>query len=232
MLATATDSLGDTASTAVVLLATIVSGAFSVNIDGWCGAAVALFILYAGIRSSKETLSMLLGQQPDPELVKSIKQTVLSHHEVVGVHDLMIHDYGPGSLIISLHAEVPGDQDVYRLHDALDRIEMELRDKFECEPTIHMDPIETNNTAVAQMRMFIAKTVREVNAVYRIHDFRMVIGPTHKNLIFDLVIPLECKETPASIKNEVGRHVKAEKPDCYCVIKIEYGYVTDGQENT
>lgn len=231
MQATATDSLSDTVSTLVVLLATGAASVFSVNIDGWFGALVALFILYAGIRSSKETLSMLLGHQPSPDLVKAIEQTVLSHREVIGIHDLMIHEYGPGSLIISLHAEMPGDQDVFRLHDTLDRIEMELRDKYGCEPTIHMDPIETNDSAVTQMRMFVAQTVREVNASYQIHDFRMVTGPTHKNLIFDLVIPLECRAMPSEIRNEVSRRVKAEKPDCYCVIKIEYAYVTDKQEN-
>lgn len=140
MRATATDSLSDAIATSFVLLAILVMRFTGVNVDGWCGVAVACFILFAGYSAARETLSPLLGNPPDPELVQKIHQIVMSHPEIVGMHDLIVHDYGPGRIMVSLHGEVQGDGDIFALHDKIDLIERELSEKLGCEATIHMDP--------------------------------------------------------------------------------------------
>ena len=141
MAATATDSLSDAAATTVVLLAMLFLALTGINIDGYCGILVAVFILAAGIGAAKETVSPLLGQAPDPEFVKEIKELVMQHEEVLGIHDMAVHDYGPGRVMVSLHAEVSGDGNIYELHDLIDRIERELKEKLHCETVIHMDQV-------------------------------------------------------------------------------------------
>lgn len=145
MAATATDSLSDAAATTVVLLAMLFLAVTGINIDGYCGILVAVFILAAGIGAAKETVSPLLGQAPDPEFVKEIKELVMQHEEVLGIHDMAVHDYGPGRVMVSLHAEVSGDGNIYELHDLIDQIERELKEKLHCETVIHMDPIDVGN---------------------------------------------------------------------------------------
>ena len=148
MKATAIDSLSDAVATSVVLLAMLVLKFTGLNVDGWCGAMVALFILYAGYSAAKDTLSPLLGQPPEEELISQIRDITLSHQEIVGIHDLVVHDYGPGRLMISLHGEVPGDGNIFELHDVIDQAEKELKDKLGCDAVIHMDPIATDDEEV------------------------------------------------------------------------------------
>lgn len=177
MQATATDSLSDAIATTVVLLSMGINWLFKVNIDGWAGLAVAVFILFAGYSAARDTLSPLLGQAPDPVLVQNIEGVVLSHPEIVGIHDLIVHDYGPGRLMVSLHAEVEGSGNIFHLHDAIDSAEMEIKERFGCLATIHMDPIEANDTEVSLMRHAVAEKLRELDGAISIHDFRMCPAP-------------------------------------------------------
>ena len=191
MLATMTDSLGDAIATAAVLICTILSRATDLNLDGYCGIAVSLMIFLAGIRSAKETISPLLGQAPDEEFVKTIEQTVLANPSVAGIHDLIVHDYGPGRKIISLHAEVPANADIWQAHDMIDNIERTLLAQTGCITVIHMDPIVTDDDLALRLRAEITEEVKELHPKITIHDFRVVPGPTHTNVIFDAVLPFD-----------------------------------------
>ena len=221
MRATAADSLSDCAATAVVLLSMGVSRLTAVNIDGWAGLAVALFILWTGIGAARDTLSPLLGQAPSPEFVREITDTVLAHPEVLGIHDLIVHDYGPGRQIISLHAEVDGKKDVFATHDVIDNIERELRARFGCVATIHMDPIETDNTAVDALRAKTVALAKTLDPAVTIHDFRVVPGPSHTNLIFDAVIPRHLGLGDSEAAERLRELVAAELPGCCAVVTID-----------
>lgn len=225
MKATAADSLSDTIATTVVLITMIISHFTSMNLDGFGGILVAIFILYAGYSSAKDTLSPLLGQIPDAELVDNIKKIVMSHNTIHGIHDLVVHDYGPGRLMISLHAEVPGDGDIYELHDLIDCIEEELRTNLSCEAVIHMDPVSVNNKEVDEMKEKVLKQIHEFDAGLSIHDFRMVKGPTHTNLIFDAVIPADYKMNNKDVKRELEQIISNNIPNCNAVIKIDISYI-------
>lgn len=225
MKATAADSLSDTIATTVVLITMIISHFTSLNLDGFGGILVALFILYAGYSSAKDTLSPLLGQVPDAELVDNINKIVMSHNTIHGIHDLVVHDYGPGRLMISLHAEVPGDGDIYELHDLIDCIEEELRTNLSCEAVIHMDPVSVNNKEVDEMKKKVLKQIHEFDADLSIHDFRMVKGPTHTNLIFDAVIPADYKMNNKDVKRELEQIISNNIPNCNAVIKIDISYI-------
>lgn len=225
MKATATDSLSDTIATTVVLVAMLVMRFVGINIDGICGVFVALFILYAGYSAAKDTLDPLLGLAPDKEFVKRIQDIVLAHEEVQGIHDMMVHDYGPGRRLVSLHAEVPGDYDIFQIHDVIDHIERELNEKLSCEAVIHMDPIETNNEEVAKMKRIMEEKVKEIDAQMTIHDFRMVSGPTHTNLIFDAVMPYELKMSKNEVRQEIERIVENLEGNYFAVVQIDQSYV-------
>ena len=225
MQATAADSLSDSIATAVVLLSMGVSYFFKVNIDGYAGLLVALFILYAGYNAAKDTISPLLGQAPGREFVKNIEEIVNAHPEVVGIHDLVVHDYGPGRIMVSLHAEVRGDGDIFALHDAIDSAETELKNKLGCIATIHMDPIEADNTEVSQMRAAVAEKLKELDDVISIHDFRMVPGPTHTNLIFDAVVPADYKKSDEELAASIRQQIHQTWPDRYAVVSIDHSYI-------
>ncbi len=225
MKATATDSLSDAVATTVVLLSMLIMMFTHVNVDGYCGVLVAVFILFAGYGAAKDTLSPLLGVKPEPEFVQKIKDIVMSNEYVVGIHDLIVHDYGPGRLIISLHAEVPGDENIYKLHDAIDCIESELDKKLGCLSVIHMDPIESNNEVVVNMRKNIENIVNNLDSSLTIHDFRMVTGDTHTNLIFDVVTPQEYIMSDDDVRKMVQDKITEKYPNYYAVIKIEKAYV-------
>ena len=154
---------------------------------------VAVFILKAGWGAAKDTINPLLGASPDPELVHAIREVVLSHPQVVGMHDLIIHDYGPGRRLCSFHAEVPQDADILEAHDAIDHIEREIQQKFGIETTAHMDPIATDDESVNRLREQVAALARAVEPEMTIHDFRVTKGPQHTNLIFDVVVPHRCR---------------------------------------
>lgn len=225
MAATATDSLSDAAATTVVLLAMLFLAVTGINIDGYCGILVAVFILAAGIGAAKETVSPLLGQAPDPEFVKEIKELVMQHEEVLGIHDMAVHDYGPGRVMVSLHAEVSGDGNIYELHDLIDRIERELKEKLHCETVIHMDPIDVGNEKTVEMKEEMVKLVKAIDERLTIHDFRMVTGTTHHNMIFDVVIPADFKLPQEELKDIIQKKVWEKWPDYYVVIDVDTAYV-------
>ena len=225
MKATATDSLSDSLATTAVLAATLIAHFFHVNIDGWVGLAVACFILYAGYNAARDTVSPLLGQAPDPELVRSIEQAVLAFDPIVSIHDMVVHDYGPGRMMISLHAEVPADGDLVELHDTIDLAEQALKEQFQCDAVIHMDPIVTNDETVLHMRAKMAQLVQIIDPRITIHDFRMVAGPTHTNLIFDALVPANCKASDQELQKEIAALVHATWPSYYAVVDIDRSFV-------
>lgn len=191
--ATAVDSLSDCISTTVVLIATVVGHYTDVQIDGFCGVAVGILIFVAGINAARETLSPLLGEAPDPEFVDQIEAIVMNFDKesVIGIHDLIVHDYGPGRRIISLHAEVPAEGNMMSLHDVIDNLEMKLREELGCLTTIHMDPVVTTDERVTELKERCVELVKEVGEILSLHDFRVVFGDTHTNMIFDVVVPFE-----------------------------------------
>ena len=226
MKATAADSLSDSISTAAVLAATLIAHFFSVNIDGWVGVAVACFILYAGYNAARDTIDPLLGQAPDPELVTDVEKTVLSFPPIQSIHDMIVHDYGPGRLMISLHAEVPADGDLLEMHDTIDLVEQTLREKFHCDAVIHMDPIVTNDEQVLKMRSKMHQLVQVIDKRITVHDFRMVTGPTHTNLIFDVACPFDVKQTDADIKRQVEEIVDLLDGNYNAVVTVDRIYAS------
>lgn len=225
MQATATDSLSDVVATSAVLAGTLIGHFAHVSIDGWIGVVVAAFILRAGWEAAKDTLNPLLGTAPDPELVKAIQELVLSHEQVVGMHDLVIHDYGPGRRMCSFHAEVPEGEDLMAAHDAIDHIEREIQQKFGIETTAHMDPIATGDSAVVQLRDQVRELVRAVDPDMSIHDFRVTRGPLHSNLIFDVVVPHRCRRSDEEIRRSIIESVRQAVPGCYVVLQLDRSYV-------
>ena len=223
MEATAADSRGDVAATSLVLISGLVGAATNLRIDGWCGLLVAAFIFYGGVRAAMDTMNPLLGQPPSPEFVKAVEDLVLSYPEIIGIHDLIVHDYGPGRVMISLHAEVPADGDFLVLHDVVDTVEHRLGEAMHCQATIHMDPI-VNDEQTNEMRAAVAQLVQQIDPRITIHDFRMVRGHTHTNLIFDAQIPFDLKLSD----RDVARRIKAlvqQMGSYYAVVQVEKSYV-------
>ncbi len=222
MRATATDSLSDVCATTVVLIATIVGATTGLHIDGYCGLLVAIFIFYVGINAAKETLNPLLGQPPAKEFVERIENLVMNYPEVIGIHDLIVHDYGPGRQMISLHAEVPAEGDILELHDVIDNIERELRSELRCDAVIHMDPVVTTDEKINHLKESVFQIVKKLDESISMHDFRVVIGPTHTNLIFDVVVPYEYRLSDEQIKTSIERTVKEQFGEEYfCVINVD-----------
>ncbi len=225
MAATAMDSLSDVVATSAVLLGAVVGALTGVSIDGWVGVLVALFILRAGWEAAKDTIDPLLGQTPDRDLVREIEQTILAHPEVVGIHDLIIHDYGPGRSMMSFHAEVPMNADIMEAHDVIDHIERELKEKFGIETSAHMDPIATEDEGVNRTRLWVAQQVKELDERLTIHDFRMTAGPHHTNLIFDVVAPHNFPMEDEALAAAIQQRIQAHDPHCYAVIQVDHAYV-------
>ena len=224
MEATAMDSLSDAAATFAVLLATLIGKWTGLAVDGYVGLLVALFILFSAYKAAKETLSPLLGQAPDPELVQRIRDIVAEHDTVVGIHDLMVHDYGPGRQMVSLHAEVPASGDILELHDVIDNIERELHEKLHVQAVIHMDPIVTDDTEVDALRRQVAELARQVEPRMTVHDLRVVRGTTHTNLVFDAVLPLDAAITPAEAARRIREKVSELDGDYYAVVTVEHSF--------
>ena len=224
MMATATDSLSDAAATSAVLLGTLVGHFADLYIDGWVGVLVAVFILRAGWGAAKDTLDPLLGQSPDPELVRGIQETVLGRPEIVGMHDLVVHDYGPGRCMASLHAEVPMDADILVIHDVIDNLERELRRKLGVEVVIHMDPIAVGDPRTDALKAQVTELVRRIDPDMTIHDFRMTAGPEHTNLIFDMAVPYHCRLEDEQVQEAIGAAVKALPGNYYTVVSVDHVY--------
>lgn len=219
--ATAMDSLTDCIATSVVLIGLVISAVAKVNIDGWLGCAVALFIFYTGASTFKESLSPLLGNTPDPEFIDEIRETVLSTELITGIHDLLIHDYGPGRCIISFHAEVPCDVDIMKAHDVIDRLERKIQGKYNCVVTIHMDPIAASDEYTIELKEKISKSLSDIDTSLSLHDFRIVKGEDRNTVLFDLVVPPECKMKEADAIGAVRRKITAIDQKLVPIIHID-----------
>ena len=225
MKATSVDSLSDTVATTLVLIATLISKYTGLLLDGWFGILVGLFILYTGGSTLKETIDLLLGQPPKQEFIDEVKEIVLGHSMVHGVHDLIVHDYGPGRVMISLHAEVDVNGDIQDIHEQIDHIEHELQEKLHCSSTIHMDPIVTDDKEVLAMKAKVEEMVHFLDESFSMHDFRMVRGSTRTNLIFDVEVPRKTSYTDNEIVNWLKERIH-ELPGSkyFAVIQIDHEY--------
>lgn len=221
--ATAADSRNDCISTFVVLSAALISHFCAVELDGYMGAAVALFILYSGINLVRDAMSPLLGKAPDEEMVEEIRQKVMSYDGVLGTHDLMVHDYGPGRVFASVHVEMAAERDVLESHDVIDNIERDFLQNG-LNLVVHFDPIVTSDAAVGDMRHEISEIVSRIDERLSIHDLRMVPGPSHTNVIFDCVVPHKFTMPEEELKAEISRFVSLNHPDHFCVITVENSY--------
>ncbi len=224
MKATAMDSFSDTLATTVVLISTIISHYTGFIIDGYCGVLVGFFILYAGINAAKETVSPLLGQAPDPDFVQEINDIVMSYEGVIGIHDLIVHNYGPGRILISLHAEVPSDGDLLTMHDMIDLIEHKLRDTLHCSAVIHMDPVCVNDEETNHLKQEVATHLAAIDTKLTMHDFRIVKGPTHTNMIFDVVAPYRFRMSDEELIAEITARVRKDNPSYFVVIDVDKKY--------
>lgn len=225
MAATAADSLSDAVATVVVLCATLLAQYTELEIDGWCGLAVAGFIGVTGIRAVRDTLNPLLGQAPDPDFVRKVQEIVERSSAIIGIHDLIVHDYGPGRRMVSFHGEVPGDGDLMVLHDAIDLVERELRETLGCDAVIHMDPVSPDDGETGRFRALVVEMTRVVNPAFTIHDFRIVTGPTHTNLIFDVCIPADYPQSDTAVAEMLTEHLQRECPECFAVITVDRSYL-------
>ncbi len=225
MAATSADSLSDCLATSAVLLGSLAGRFWGVHADGWCGGAVALFILYSGVSAARETINPLLGQPPSPEFVERVKALVLEPEEIIGIHDLIVHDYGPGRCILSLHAEVPASGDILTLHDVVDAAERRLSEELGCLATIHMDPVVNDGGLTTETRERVAAIVRLIDPGISIHDFRMVPGPTHTNVIFDAEVPYQCPLPDREVRRRIEEGVRALDGNYFAVVEVEKSYV-------
>ncbi|MBP5569247.1 MAG: cation transporter [Treponema sp.] len=225
MEATAKDSFGDVISTSVVILSVVLSRFVSFPVDGIGGIIVGIFILRTGFEAAKDTVGTLLGTAPSEELVKGIEKELLEHENIIGMHDLVVHDYGPGRLMISLHAEVPGDKNIFEIHDSIDIAEVDIATKFNCHVVIHMDPIDTKNKRLSALKKLIEKTVKEIDPEFTYHDVRIVPGITHSNLMFDVVKPFSCKIPDSELKLLIHNKIHEAEPDVYCVVTVDQPFV-------
>ena len=219
------DSISDVISSFVVLVSALIAKFAGITIDGYVSILVSIFILVTGIKAMKETSDILLGQKPDADFVEAIEKFTRKYDMIVGIHDMMVHDYGPGRKIVSFHAEVPENSDICKAHDIIDQMEQDILNEFNCITTIHMDPIAVDNEEITEMKEFTEKVVKDINNEYSIHDFRMTDGGDRINLIFDLVIPREEKIDKEELKKEVQQKIHAKDKKYYAVPKIECSYV-------
>ncbi|MEG2428777.1 MAG: cation diffusion facilitator family transporter [Oscillospiraceae bacterium] len=226
MKATAIDSLSDVVVTSTVIIGMLITKFTNINVDAYSGAIVAIFILYAGFSTAKDTLNPLLGQPPSPEFVDDIEKMVMSYEYVLGVHDLIVHNYGANLTLISLHAEVPCDGEILVMHDMIDVIERDIKKEFNCDAVIHMDPIVTDDTVSQQMCEKISALVRLIDKSINVHDFRMVEGTTHTNLIFDVVVPHKFRLSDDEIVTAISETVKTIDPTYNVVINVDKTYLS------
>ncbi len=229
--AAAADSRNDVIATAAVLIAALISHFFGIQLDGWMGLAVASFILYSGFGLLRETLDPLLGNAPDPELVQQIRESILSYPGVLGTHDLMLHDYGPGRRFGSVHVEMAAEDDIMQSHDVIDGIERDILQQMNIHLIIHLDPIVTQDPLVNDLRLWLSEQVKQIHPDLTIHDVRLVKGITHSNLIFDCVKPDGLDMTDDALKRALSQLVRKEHPTYYSVITIDESYATVPQSD-
>ena len=225
--ATALDSCSDCIATSVVLVSSLIAHFFKINIDGYCGVLVAAFVIYSGIRALQETITPLLGQAPDREFIERIQKLIEEFPEITGIHDLIVHDYGPGRLMISLHAEMPvyEDSDIFAMHDIIDNAERLLSKELECLVTIHLDPTRSNDEKVAELKAKTVNVLHRISPELSLHDFRVVPGPTHTNLIFDVVVPFDLKLKEDEITEKLNSAVSEwDDAKYYVVVSFDRPY--------
>ena len=219
------DSISDMVATSVVLICAVITHFVQLpqwlRLDAICGILVALFILYSGCKSARETIAPLLGARPDPALEKEIEQAVLSFEGIYGVHDLIIHDYGPGRLFVSIHAEVSDHADILEIHDVIDNAEKYLSEQFHCSATIHMDPIKTDDPAIDSIKAEMAAFLKTVDARITLHDFRVSAGPTHTNLIFDAVLPYDLTVSEAALREQIENAAVSISPQYHTIVEFD-----------
>ncbi len=225
LMATGADSRNDVISTTAVLVSLLIGHFFDLQIDGFMGVAVALFIIWSGIGLVRETVSPLLGEAPDPELVKAIEEIALEHEGVLDVHDLAVHNYGPGKIFASLHAEVDAAVDIMVSHDMIDNIEHEVARKLHISCTVHMDPINVSDPNREPLKHTLQDAIATMDGVLNFHDLRLVPGPTHTNVIFDVAIAPGCKISGEEIRKTLADAVTAYNPDFQTVIEFDRSYV-------
>ena len=221
MRATATDSLSDAGATLAVLIATLIYRFTELDIDAYMGILVALLILWGGVKILNETKNSILGEGPSQETVAEIQSVVNQYEGVLGVHDLVVHNYGPGRIMASLHAEVDGKVDIFKSHDMIDQIERRLRTQCGIEATIHMDPIVTDDPRVDHLHALALESVRQIDQRLKIHDFRIVPGHTHTNLIFDVQAPFELSMSDAELRRAPSEKIQAAEPQCFAVVTVD-----------
>ena len=221
----AKDSLNDVISTAVVIIAIIGSRFTTLPLDGIGGVIVAAFILKTGYEAAADTIAPLLGTAPSADFVNQIEEELMKHKPIIGMHDLVVHDYGPGRMMISLHAEVPGNLNIFSLHDVIDVAEHDISVRFGCQVVIHMDPVDTENKRLTELKEVLSQEIVRINPELKFHDVRMVPGDTHTNLIFDVVKPFSCILTDEQLKQVVHQAVHARCPDVYCAITVDQPFV-------
>lgn len=227
LVATAMDSRNDVISTAAVLAASIISAATGLKLDGWMGFAVALFILWSGVGILKDTLNPLLGEAPSEELTAYIAKKVMSYDGVLGTHDLMVHDYGPGRRFASVHVEMAAENDVMQSHDIIDNIERDFLNQDHIHLIIHYDPILTGDDAVGTAREWVKELVKSISPELTIHDFRIVQGVSHTNLIFDAVVPHDFPMSDAALRHRIQELVETHDDadtKYYAVVTIDHSY--------
>lgn len=232
MKATGLDSLSDCVATSMVLISTLIAHFFKINIDGWCGALVALFVLGSGIAAVKDTIQPLLGQAPDPALIEEIEEIVLSYPGITSLHDVVVHDYGPGRLMITLHAEMPVNDtsDIFEMHDVIDNAERRLKTELSCNATIHLDPVADDDELTNRLKNKTIELISGIDSTLSIHDFRVVPGPTHINLIFDMIVPYGFHIPDEKLKHMINDAMREmDDGNYYAAMTLEKPFV---QRNT
>lgn len=218
------DSLSDTAATAVALAALILSKFTDAPVDGWFGIAVSLFIFWSGIGILKDTIALLLGKPPEREFFEEVEHVILSYNGIVGVHDLIIHDYGPGRTFASAHAEVPANIDILQSHDTVDLIERDLFRKYDMRISIHMDPVIVDDARINGLKALCSDALHSIDPVLSFHDFRVVDGPTHTNLIFDVVAPPDFEKSDGELSGEISEKLSKIDERYFCVVTIDRAF--------
>ena len=226
MRATAMDSISDAVSTGAALISAVIAMFTNLALDGWMGLVVAAFIMVTGFKSAKETIDSLLGTPPSPEFVKQIEDMALQYDDIIGVHDMIVHNYGPGRTFVSLHAEVPSDGDIVAIHDTVDNAEREIAKELGCLVTIHMDPVDVHDEHTAQLREKVSEIIKQINPDITFHDFRVVSGPTHTNLIFDIVSPMDCGLSDQELADTIADKIHKCNESYFAVINVDKDFAS------